>query len=57
MVGKGMQAVGKAGEHFGNLTEFIRRAGVEEATTLLMRAGLSEQVAKGGYLHSNRWSR
>ena len=24
MVGKGMQAVGKAGEHFGNLTEFIR---------------------------------
>jgi len=47
MVGKGMQAVGKAGEHFGNLTEFIRRAGVEEATTLLMRAGLSEQVAKG----------
>ena len=47
MVGKGMQAVGKAGEHFGNLTEFIRRAGVEEATTILMRAGLSEQVAKG----------
>ena len=48
MVGKGMQAVGKAGEHFGNLTEFIRRAGVEEATTFLMRrAGLSEQVAKG----------
>ena len=47
MVGKGMQAVGKAGEHFGNLTEFIRRAGVEEATTLLMRAGMTEPVAKG----------
>ena len=47
MVGKGMQAVGKAGEYFGNLTEFIRRAGVEEATTLLMRAGMTEPVAKG----------
>ena len=58
MVGKGMQAVGKAGEHFGNLTEFIRRAGVEEATTLLMRAGLSERAcSQGGYLYINRWSR
>ena len=45
-VGLAMQGLGKLGEYGGNLTEFIRRAGVEEATTLLMKTGLSENVAK-----------
>ena len=45
-VGLTMQGLGKLGEYGGNLTEFIRRAGVEEATTLLMKTGLSENVSK-----------
>lgn len=47
VIGKTMQGLGKGGEYLGNLTEFIRRSGVEEATTLLMRTGMPEQVAKG----------
>jgi hypothetical protein len=46
-IGKTMQGLGKAGEYVGNMTEFLRRAGIEEATTILMRAGLSENIAKG----------
>ena len=46
-IGKTMQGLGKAGEYVGNMTEFLRRAGIEEATTFLMRAGLPENWAKG----------
>jgi len=46
VVGKAMQGMGKAGEYVGNVTEFIRRAGIEEATTFLMKSGLSETAAK-----------
>ncbi len=46
-IGKTMQGLGKAGEYVGNMTEFLRRAGIEEATTFLMRTGLSETAAKG----------
>ena len=46
VVGKAMQGMGKVGEYAGNITEFIRRAGIEEATTFLMRSGLSETAAK-----------
>ena len=45
-IGKTMQGLGKAGEYVGNMTEFLRRAGIEEATTFLMRTGLSESAAK-----------
>ena len=46
-IGKTMQGLGKVGEYVGNMTEFLRRMGIEEATTLLMRAGLPENIAKG----------
>ena len=46
VVGKAMQGMGRAGEYVGNVTEFIRRAGIEEATTFLMKSGLSETAAK-----------
>jgi hypothetical protein len=46
-IGKTMQGLGKAGEYVGNMTEFLRRAGIEEATTFLMRTGLPETAAKG----------
>ena len=46
-IGKTMQGLGKAGEYVGNMTEFLRRAGIEEATTFLMRTGMSETAAKG----------
>ena len=45
-IGKTMQGLGKAGEYVGNMTEFLRRMGIEEATTFLMRTGLSESAAK-----------
>ena len=45
-IGKTMQGLGKVGEYAGNMTEFLRRAGIEEATTFLMRTGLSESAAK-----------
>ena len=49
-IGKTMQGLGKVGEYAGNMTEFMRRAGIEEATTFLMRAGLPEYAAKGAVL-------
>ncbi len=49
-IGKTMQGLGKVGEYAGNMTEFMRRAGIEEATTFLMRTGLPEYAAKGAVL-------